>query len=207
MLTAAPGTGYQAGDMIAIKINQNNSDAPAADHGNAMNANPQTCVAVVASLVNAGVPQADIWIGDPSRAVTDNIFNAIHKAFPNVKVVDYFGNNGRVTTTNVDGVFPNNDVKNSESACFYNARYIINQPLLKGHVGTDHHVRVKEFLRDQRHPAQLAGQQKASRQQRPDRLYDQREFRRQSRFVVHGRDVSEPEAGRRSIQRSDLAAL
>jgi hypothetical protein len=129
------GTGYQAGDMIAIKINQNNTAAPAADHGNAMNANPQTCVAVVASLVNAGVPQADIWIGDPSRAVTDNIFNAIHKAFPNVKVVDYFGNNGRVTTTNVDGVFPNNDVKNAESACFYNARYIICQPLLKGHVG------------------------------------------------------------------------
>jgi hypothetical protein len=128
-------TGYQAGDMIAIKINQNNSDAPAADHGNAMNANPQTCVAVVTSLVNAGVPQADIWIGDPSRAVTDNIFNAIHKAFPNVKVVDYFGNNGRVTTTTVNGVFPNSDVKNAESTCFYNARYIICQPLLKGHVG------------------------------------------------------------------------
>jgi hypothetical protein len=129
------GTGYQAGDMVAIKINQNNTAAPAADHGNAMNANPQTCVAVVASLVNAGVPQADIWIGDPSRAVTDNIFNAIHQAFPNVKVVDYFGNNGRVTTTNVAGVFPNKDVKNAESACFYHARYIIDQPLLKGHVG------------------------------------------------------------------------
>jgi hypothetical protein len=129
------GTGYQAGDRIAIKINQNNSAAPAADHGNAMNANPQTCVAVVASLVNAGVPPADIWIGDPSRAVTDNIFSAIHQAFPDVKVVDYFGNNGRVTTTNVDGVFPNKDVKNAESACFYHARYIIDQPLLKGHVG------------------------------------------------------------------------
>jgi len=59
--------------MIAIKINQNNSAEPGADHGNAMNANPQTCVAIVASLVKAGVPQADIWIGDPSRAVTDNI--------------------------------------------------------------------------------------------------------------------------------------
>lgn len=129
------GTGYQPGDRIAIKINQNNSPAPAADHGNGMNANPQTCVAVVASLVNAGVPQADIWIGDPSRAVTDNIFNAIHNAFPTVNVVDYFGNNGRVTSTVVNGVFPNNDVKNAEAACFYNARYIINQPLLKGHVG------------------------------------------------------------------------
>jgi hypothetical protein len=121
--------------MIAIKINQNNSAAPAADHGNAMNANPQTCVAVVTSLVKAGVPQGDIWIGDPSRAVTDNIFNAIHHAFPEVKVVDYFGNSGRVTTTNVNGVFPNRDVKNAEAACFYQARYLVCQPLLKGHVG------------------------------------------------------------------------
>jgi uncharacterized protein (DUF362 family) len=129
-------TGYKAGDMVAIKINQNNSDAPAADHGNAMNTNPQTCVAIVTSLVNAGVPQADIWIGDPSRAVTDNIFKPIHKAFPDVKVVDYFGNDGRVTTKSVDGVFPNSDVKNAESTCFHDARYIINQPLLKGHVGT-----------------------------------------------------------------------
>jgi len=89
-----PGTGYQAGDIIAIKINQNNTAAPAEDHGNAMNSNPQTSVAVVASLVNAGVPQADIWIGDPSRAVTDNVFNPIHNAFPKVSVVDYYGNNG-----------------------------------------------------------------------------------------------------------------
>jgi hypothetical protein len=129
------GTGYRAGDMIAIKINQNNSAEPGADHGNAMNANPQTCVAIVASLVKAGVPQADIWIGDPSRAVTDNIFQAIHRAFPEVKVVDHFGNDGRVTTTTVDGAFPNHDVKNAESACFYHARYLINQPLLKGHEG------------------------------------------------------------------------
>ena len=130
-----PGTGYQAGDKIAIKINQNNSPAPAADHGDSINANPQTCVAILASLVRAGVPQTDIWIGDPSRAVTDNIYNAIRAGFPLVNVVDYFGNNGRCTTGVVTGVFPQPDVKNAESACFYNARYIINQPLLKGHIG------------------------------------------------------------------------
>lgn len=128
-------SGYQTGDKIAIKINQNNSAASAANCGNVSNANPQSCFACVRSLVNAGVPQGDIWIGDPGRAVTDNIFNAIHTAFPNVHVVDYFGNNGRVTTTNVANVFPNNDVYPNESACFYNARYIINMPLLKGHVG------------------------------------------------------------------------
>ncbi len=130
-----PGTGYKAGDIIAIKINQNNSPEPAADHGNAMNSNPQTSVAVPTSLVKAGVPQEDIWIGDPSRAVTDNVFNAIHSAFPKVKVVDYYGNNGRVTTGATDGVFPNNDVKDAEATCFYTARYIVNTPLMKGHVG------------------------------------------------------------------------
>jgi len=50
-------------------------------------------------------------------------------------VVDHFGNDGRVTTTTVDGAFPNHDVKNAESACFYHARTFINQPLLKGHEG------------------------------------------------------------------------
>jgi hypothetical protein len=128
------GTGYQAGDTIAIKINQNNTAEPGGGIAGS-NANPQSCVACVRSLVNAGVPQGDIWIGDPSRAVTDNIFDAIHSAYPDVKVVDYFGNDGRVTTSTVPDVFPNNDVVKGESKCFYDARYIINMPLLKGHVG------------------------------------------------------------------------
>lgn len=130
------GTGYLGGDMIAVKINQNNSPVSAADAGNTSNANPQSCVAVVRSLVNAGVPQAEIYIGDPSRAVSDNIFNAVHGVYPDVKVVDHFGNNGRVTTNTVAGAFPYGDgVPDSESGCFYNARYIINQPLMKGHIG------------------------------------------------------------------------
>jgi hypothetical protein len=129
------GTGYQAGDKIAIKINQNNTAAPAADCGTGSNANAQSCVACLRSLVNAGVPQSDIWIGDPSRAVTDNIYNFVHSAYPNVNVVDYFGNNGRVTTSTVANAFPNSDVSTGESACFYYARYIINMPLMKGHQG------------------------------------------------------------------------
>lgn len=129
------GIGYKPGDKVAIKINMNNSDAPADNAGNVANANPQSCVACVQSLVNAGIPQADIWIGDPSRAVTDNVYNALRTAFPNIHIVDYFGNNGRETTTTVKNVFPNNDVYPNESACFYNARYIVNMPLLKGHEG------------------------------------------------------------------------
>jgi hypothetical protein len=128
------GTSYLAGDKIAIKINMNNTAKPSTTPSG-IDANPQSCVACVRSLVNAGVPQADIWIGDPARAVTDNVFNAIHSAYPNVNVVDYFGNNGRVTTTTVANVFPNNDVVTGQSKCFYDARYIVNMPLLKGHGG------------------------------------------------------------------------
>jgi len=45
------------------------------------------------------------------------------------------GNSGRFTTGVTNGVFPNTDVKNAEAMCFYNARYIINTPLLKGMSG------------------------------------------------------------------------
>jgi hypothetical protein len=125
------GTGYVAGDKIAIKINQNNT-AYSGTGGSGMNANPYACVAIVASLVNAGVPQIDIWIGDPSRAVTDNIFNLIHTAYPDVNVVDYFGNNGRKTTGTTTGDYPQ---YNKISSCFATARYLVSLPILKGHPG------------------------------------------------------------------------
>ncbi len=131
-----PGTGYVAGDKIAIKVNQNNTSGYF-DPGNNMNTNPQSAVAVVRSLVNAGVPQADIVIGDPSRVVTDNVYQAIKAAYPNVVVVDWYGQNGRVTTGNQAGAFiPNPDgVPNGEAMCFFTARYLISQGLLKGHDG------------------------------------------------------------------------
>ncbi len=129
------GTGYQSGDKIAIKINQNNAINQGSTADNQSNANPQTCVAILKSLVAAGVPQADIWIGDPSRVVTDNIVNAIKAACPNVNVVDHFGGTNRVTSSTVANAFPNTDVATGEISCFYNARYIICQPLLKGHSG------------------------------------------------------------------------
>ncbi len=132
------GTGYQAGDTVAIKINQNNTPVPAADNADSINTNPQSVVACLTSLVNGGVPQSGIIVGDPSRAVTDNVFNAIHNGFPDVRIVDYFGNNGRVKTGVVSGAFPFGVVDNvpdSEASCFSTARYIIDMPLMKGHTG------------------------------------------------------------------------
>jgi hypothetical protein len=139
-------TGYQTGDKIAIKINCNNTPTSGAGI-TGTNAIPQTCLAVVRSLVDAGVPQADIWIGDPSRAVTDNIFNAIHTPYPNVNVVDYYGNNGRVTTGQTTNVFSNSyGLNNSLSTCFYNARYIVALPIMKGHEGQNFSFGAKNFF-------------------------------------------------------------
>jgi hypothetical protein len=136
------GTGYVAGDKIAIKINQNNSAYSGAG-GGGMNANPYACVAIVASLVNANVPQADIWIGDPSRAVTDNIFNLIHTAYPDVNVVDYFGNNGRKTTGCTTGDYPQ---YGKMSTCFATARYLVSLPILKGHPGQNFSFGAKNWF-------------------------------------------------------------
>jgi hypothetical protein len=140
------GTGYVAGDKIAIKINQNNSAYSGAG-GSGMNANPYACVAIVASLVNAGVPQADIWIGDPSRAVTDNIFNAIHTVYPDVNVMDYFGNNGRKKSAYTAGAFTNGSgIYTSLATCFVQARYLVSLPILKGHPGQNFSFGAKNWF-------------------------------------------------------------
>jgi hypothetical protein len=136
------GTGYVNGDKIAIKINSNNTAYSGAG-GGGMNPNPYACVAIVASLVNAGVPQGDIWIGDPSRAVTDNIFDLIHTAYPMVNVVDYFGNNGRKTTGCTTGDYPN---FGKMSTCFATARYMVSLPILKGHPGQNFSFGAKNFF-------------------------------------------------------------
>jgi hypothetical protein len=131
------GTGYQSTDKIAIKINQNNDSIPKAHSANNHNANPQSCVAVVRSLVNAGVPEANIYIGDPSRGVSDSIYQPLKNAFPNVHVVSYFNTNGREKFGTVANAFPTtaDGLVTSMVSCFYDARYIINMPLLKGHEG------------------------------------------------------------------------
>ncbi len=130
------GTGYQPGDKIAVKINTNNAEYTGLqDADGQIDANPQTTLTVIRSLVLAGVPEEDIWVGDPSRAVTNNIFIPLHSAYPDVNIVDFYGNDGRVTTGIVDDIAINSDVTNGISKCFYDARYIVNVPLLKGHIG------------------------------------------------------------------------
>lgn len=54
-------------------------------------------LALVRSLVNeAGVAQEDIIVCEPSRAITDSIYNKIHREFPDVVFIDNIGGEGRL---------------------------------------------------------------------------------------------------------------
>ncbi|MDE6534245.1 MAG: hypothetical protein K2M27_12020 [Muribaculaceae bacterium] len=85
--------GYRKGETIAIKLNMNN----ALTHRDTieLNSSPFITLALVRSLVNdAKVRQQDIVVCEPSRAITDSIFNKIHREFPLIRFVDNIGGDG-----------------------------------------------------------------------------------------------------------------
>lgn len=131
------GNGYQKGQKIAIKINENNTSSH--ENTNEINANPQVICSLLASLINSGgVPQENITVADPSRFITDNIFDKCHKAFPGVHFVDHNGGDGREKAEFVENAIPysvdNGKVATALAKCMVEADYIINLALMKGHV-------------------------------------------------------------------------
>lgn len=129
--------GYKAGQKVAVKINQNNTHS--LESSNEINANPQLILSLLKSLINqGGVPQENITVTDPSRFMTDNIYDKCHAVFPNVHYVDHNGGNGREKATFVENAIPysvdNGKVRKDLATCIVEADYIINMALLKGHV-------------------------------------------------------------------------
>lgn len=78
--------GYQKGEVVAIKINLNNSSAGKRD--NQTDATPQMTLAVVRHLVrDAGVPEEDIIIYDVKRQIYAQLLECVWKEFPDVRFV------------------------------------------------------------------------------------------------------------------------
>ncbi len=128
--------GYEAGQKIAIKINLNNTHAHA--NTNEINANPQLILSLLKSLVNdAGILQENITVTDPSRFITDNVYDKCHAAYPKVHYVDHNGGDGREKSTFVANAIPfsvdNGKVATGIATCVINADYLIDMALLKGH--------------------------------------------------------------------------
>ena len=129
--------GHKLGEKVAIKINQNNTSAHQSN--NEINANPQLILSLLKSLVNeAGIPQEDITVTDPSRFITDNIYDKCHAAYPKVHYIDHVGGEGREQATFVENAIPysvdNGKVATGLATCVVEADYIINMAIMKGHV-------------------------------------------------------------------------
>lgn len=129
---------YKKGETIAIKLNMNN----AITHHDTieLNSSPFVTLALVRSMVNdGGVRQQDIILCEPSRAITDSIYNKVHREFPNVRFIDNIGGDGRKKceyypeqiTYSVD----NGKMARGLAKCIVDADYLINSALLKTHNG------------------------------------------------------------------------
>lgn len=130
--------GYKAGETIAIKLNMNN----ALTHRDTieLNSSPFITLALVRSLVTeAKVRQQDIIVCEPSRAITDSIYNKIHREFPNVRFIDNIGGDGREKCEYYDEQIlysqDNGKLARGLAKCIVDATYLINSALLKTHSG------------------------------------------------------------------------
>lgn len=131
-------SGYRRGEVITVKINNNNTDSHA-DNGQ-INASPQMVYSLVRSLTKfGGVPQQYIVIAEPSRFITDYLYNKIHADFPKVRFIDNSGSDGREKAAYTPGAMhyskDNGQLAAGIATVFTDASYVINMALLKGHVG------------------------------------------------------------------------
>jgi len=141
--------GYQAGQKVAIKINLNNTYSH--ESNNEINANPQLILSLLKSLVNeAGIPQENITVTDPSRFITDNVYNKCHTAYPKVHYIDHVGGDGREEASFVDNAIPysvdNGKVATGLARCIVEADYLINMAIMKGHVTQGVSLCAKNFF-------------------------------------------------------------
>ena len=130
--------GYKRGETIAVKLNMNN----AITHRDTieLNSSPFVTLALVRSMVHdGGVRQQDIVLCEPSRAITDSIYNKIHREFPGVALVDNIGGEGRQKCEyypeQIVYSVDNGKMARGLAKCIVDADYLINSALLKTHSG------------------------------------------------------------------------
>ena len=130
--------GYKKGETIAVKLNLNN----AITHHDTieLNSSPFVTLALVRSMVrDGGVRQQDIILCEPSRAITDSIYNKVHREFPQVRMIDNIGGDGREKCEyypeQIVYSVDNGKMARGLAKCIVDADYLINSALLKTHNG------------------------------------------------------------------------
>lgn len=130
--------GYAAGETVTVKINNNNTYSH--DDSEEINASPQLVLALLRSLVEqGGIPQESIIVAEPSRFITESLFEKCHTAYPGIRYVDNTGGDGRIKAKyQADAMAysqDNGQLARGIATAFTKADYVINMALLKGHVG------------------------------------------------------------------------
>ena len=154
-------TGYSPGQTIFIKVNNgqagwatnwndlsekgNDSFVTKVKNAAMSNTTPGTVLAIVRQLVDScGVPQENIYIGEPMTHVYKSLYDAIHPKYPNVKIMDKdnYTSLGRTTSTGwtSDVIFYSDNGDDMADAVtdrmmyeMYDADYLIPIAALKAH--------------------------------------------------------------------------
>lgn len=134
--------GYKKGELIAVKINLNNT-YETNDSDNDIDQSPQATISLLRQLTSeAGVPQEDIVVYDASigwkkRAIPDRLYKPVHELFPNVKWMSAVGSEGVDSARWVKNAISYTDPSVTLGTVLprdvVNAAYLINVALLKGH--------------------------------------------------------------------------
>ncbi|MGA9129569.1 MAG: DUF362 domain-containing protein [Terracidiphilus sp.] len=143
-------TSYQPGEIVAVKVNLNNSSAKGPD--NIVNVSPQVALAVIRQLVNhAHVPAANIVVYDARRNIYPGLLTKIWSEFKDVRFVqadppdpaqpknpgygDYQGLEAAQWVEGVSYSANNNVYKDAKMIPkqIMDATYIVNLALLKAH--------------------------------------------------------------------------
>ena len=143
--------GYQPGEVVAVKINLNNSTG-SAKTDNYIDASPQSVLAMVRQLVNdAHVRQQDVLVYDARRYLSPYLLTKVWSEFKDVRFLQQsapkenqpkhpvYGDYSRLESANanwVEGVeYSNGKYKDAKliPKAVFDATYIVNLALLKAH--------------------------------------------------------------------------
>ena len=130
--------GYKRGETIAVKLNMNN----AITHRDTveLNSSPFVTLALVRSMVHdGGIRQENIVLCEPSRAITDSIYDKVHREFSEVVFIDNIGGDGRQKCEyypeQIVYSVDNGKMARGLAKFIVDADYLINSALLKTHSG------------------------------------------------------------------------
>jgi hypothetical protein len=151
--------GYQPGEIIFIKINRTSSYAINFDYSpvnyGVSETSPQLILSLLRHLVDSvGVPEDDIYIGDPMKHIYNHDYSLWHGEFPDIHYLDHDrttqgrelvvkGNDSIIHYSDRGSILREGQWNNSQwgnpvyADSFYtiieDCDYLINVPTLKGH--------------------------------------------------------------------------